>query len=460
MLVHGGVGQGKTRLTREFARLVTLKDEQVVVRETLPLTEVSPRQIMSGDEPADDRDFAKPANLLLLVDEADLWPVRKLRKLMHDMAGTGYRQVRLLLTGRAATEWWPPLAASPSLPDLSYDDLLLQAPGPAESRELADAVASSHAAQLEWSKPPPLPEEVWQQLDRCPPLSVELMVVARMHAAEAGLPVPETLHEATEAILYKELRCWEHMHGMTDPVPGSADYRILLNARAMRRAVYTATLTGPLGKTTAKQVVDLAGIGCALDSQQVLDDHARCYPAADSRYLAPLPSCLAEEFLGLLVPDPARPSGALLRDRWAVTAPFHILDLLDPRAREDEDATRDSATKAGLTPNPRTPDYSGLTFGPQHKSLVLRLVRAAAAWPHLAEQQLYPLAERYPQVLARTEGVWSELLNISAEPSCKALAALGQAVDEILPRDGREWLTAKDTLRQFATRKNPTTTNC
>jgi hypothetical protein len=456
MLVHGALGQGKTRLTREFVSRVALWDARVIVRETIALTEVSPRLIASQDGSADHRDGAEPTHLLLLVDEADLWPAHKLRKLLRDMAATSYRQIRLLLTGRAAADWWSALEASLSPLDVRWHDLLLQTPDPAEMRELAIAAASSYAARLGWDEPPALPEELWRQLDGCPALSVELMVLARMHAAEAGRSLPGTLREAVEVALHKELRCWEHMHGTTDPFPGSADYRIQLDPRAMRRAVYAATLTGPLGETTARRVVDLAGLGCALDSQQVIDDHARCYPAADSQYLAPLPTCLAEEFLGLLVPDPARPSGTPLRDRWAVTAPFHILGLLDPRECEEEEAARDSAARAGMAPDPPTPGYyPGITFGPQRKPLVLRLVRASATWPHLAERQLYPLAERYPQVLVRTEGVWSELLNIPAQPSDKALAALGQAADEVLARDSQEWLTAKDTLRKLAERKNP-----
>ena len=455
MLVHGTVGQGKTRLTREFARKMTLRDEKVIVRETIPLTEVSLGMLTSEDEPPTHRSDPKPTDLLLLVDEADLWPAQKLRKMLRDIAATSYRRVRLLLTGRAAAEWWPALAASRSITDVRWDDLLLEPPGPAEMRELAAPAASSHAARLQWDEPPALPEELWKQLGGCPPLSIELMVLARMHAAEAGWPAPNTQREAAQIALHKELRCWEHMHGTTDPVPGSTDYRIRLDPRGMRRAVYAATLAGPLGQTTARRIVDLAGLSCAPDSQQVIDDHARCYPAADSQYLVPLPAFLAEEFLGLLVPDPKHPSRALLRDQWAVDAPFHILNLLDPQERDDEEATRDSAARAGLDPSPPTPGYSGHTFGPQHKPVVLRLARAAATWPHLAERQLYPLAERYPRVLVRADGVWSELLNIPAAPSSKVLAALGQAADEVLPQDSPEWLTAKDTLRQLADRKNP-----
>lgn len=49
--------------------------------------------------------------------------------------------------------------------------------------------------------------------------------------------------------------------------------------------------------------------------------------------------------------------------------------------------------------------------------------------------------------------MWPELLNIPAEPSDKALAALGQAADEVFSQDSQAWLTAKDMLRKLADRK-------
>jgi hypothetical protein len=204
-------------------------------------------------------------------------------------------------------------------------------------------------------------------------------------------------------------------------------------------------------------VVNLAELGGALDPQQILDDHARCYPADDNQYLAPLPTCLAEEFLGLLVPGSTHATGAGTQDKWALNAPFRILDLLDTQARQDEKLTRAAAAKAGFTPRLPTPDYSKHTFGPQHRPLVMRLVRAASIWPHLAEQQLYPLAEHYPHVLTSVESIWPELLKIQIQPPDKVLAALSQAAADSLPQGSPEWRIAMNALRQFADRKTGNT---
>ena len=145
MLVHGAGGQGKTRLTRHFADLMASEGEHVVVRETIPLTEVTVAMVTSEDEPLKHSGGPQPSDLLLLVDEADLWPEPKLLKLLRDMAATGYRRIRVLMTGRSATGWWLSLAAN--LPDLACGELLLESPSADELRELAIAAAGSHAAR-------------------------------------------------------------------------------------------------------------------------------------------------------------------------------------------------------------------------------------------------------------------------------------------------------------------------
>ena len=452
LLVHGAVGQGKTRLTRQFASLIADRRDQPVVRETISLTEVPIQPSAGQDEPADTG--VRPAGILLLVDEADLWTSRKLRKLFHDTAALRCDRVRLLLTARSPAEWWPVLHNGLNLPEVTWHDLPLGPLNPPSMRDLASAAARSHAAVLGWAEPPPLTGEIWAQLAESPPLSVELVVLAGIHAANDGQLAPTNPHAAAERFLQKELRYWEHLHGSHDPHPGNAASRIRLVPQVMRRAVYIATLAGPLGEATARRIVGLACLGGAPDPQQLIEDHARCYPADDNQYLAPLPTCLAEEFLGLLVPGSTRPTGPINQDKWALNAPFRILDLLDPQAREDEKLTRTATAKAGFAPRLPTPDYSEhITFGPQQTPLVMRLVRAASKWPHLAEQQLYPLAELYPQVVTSVEGVWPELLKIRTQPSDKVLAALSQAIVRSMPQHSPEWRMAMNALRQLADRK-------
>jgi hypothetical protein len=451
MLVHGAGGQGKTRLTREFARNVG-QEGRLCARETIPLTEVPVPLAASRDEfpaPGDE----DGAGILLVVDEADLWPARNLRKLFCDMAEMRWSRVRLLLTARGKAEWWPGLRGRLDIPDVCWDELPLGPLDAASARELAVVAGQSHAAMLGWAQPSALTEDVWEQLAGGPPLSIELMVLAGMHAADAGSAAPEELHEAAELLLQKEQRCWEHMYGMDDAHPGSAAYRIRLEPRFMRRAAYTGTLTGPLGECAARQVTSLARLGCTLDEQQILDDHARCYPAGDNQYLAPLPACLSEEFLGLLVPTPARPPGAIAEDPWTAHAPFRILGLRDTQARRGMELTQANASRAGIKFARSTHGYSQYTFGPQLKPLIIRLARAASRWPHLAERQLYPLAEHYPLAVINVEGVWSELLKISLEPPDRVLDALSRAAVGTLPPGSPELLAAMNALQTLADRK-------
>jgi hypothetical protein len=269
-----------------------------------------------------------PDGILVVVDEADLWPWRKLLRLFHDAPAWQSHHVRVLMAARASGKWWDTLRAELSPLEITSDQLRLEPLNPADTRKLAEVAGRSFAKDLRWDEPSPLPPEVFDKLAGSPPLSVELIVLGRVIAQHSGQPEPRDMRAAVEVILEKELRYWSRMYSM-EPDGGQDPHRILVNPGFMARVVYVATLTGPLGYTVAEQVVDLARIGCSLDAQLIIDDHARCYPPTDDNLcLAPLPSCVAEEFLGLLIPDPERETSLLTPDPWATTIPFHLLGLV------------------------------------------------------------------------------------------------------------------------------------
>lgn len=242
MLVFGAGGQGKTRLIRRFADILGERDEPPQVWQAFSLTEAFVRG-MAGDDRSADSGSEAPAGILLLIDEADGWPRRKLLKLVRDVAAWQCGRVRVLLTSRAAGMWWTGLRAELDLAEVTWRLRRLEPLGPADLRELASQAGRSLARALgRPAPPPPLPREVWDQIAASPPLSVELMVLARLCASAAGQPEPAQWQAAVEVMLEKELRYWARLYGMgADEDP----YRILLRPALMARAVYLATLTGP-----------------------------------------------------------------------------------------------------------------------------------------------------------------------------------------------------------------------
>lgn len=450
MLVHGAGGQGKTRLMRQFATIVRGRAEEAQIWEALPFTEVP----VHGTSSADDKKDADAAlgAILLLVDEADLWPTRKLLQLFRETTTWPCDRIRVLLTARAAGMWWADLRAELSPLEIACQQLRLEPLHAAGIRELAENGGNCFAAALKWIEPQPVPQEVLDELAGSPPLSVELMVLARTYAHHAGYPMPKHLQAAIEVILEKELRYWARMYGMEESGAGEDPHRIHVQPTFMARAVYVATLAGPLGHNEAQLVLRLARIGCNVDTQQVIDDHARCYPPVDGNlWLVPLAPCVAEEFLGMLVPDPTREAGLIAEDSWASDAPFHVLDLMSPQERATEAFEREASAKARV-PVPSAADQYGLhTFGPQLERVVLRLVRAALKHPHLANQQLYPLARLYPKAVVLAGGTaLTELTEICPALPDDVRKVLEEAATECEADDLAGYQQAIDALQRLA----------
>ncbi len=283
------------------------------------------------------------------------------------------------------------------------------------------------------------------------------MVLARLTTANSGAK-PGTVWAATERILEKELRYWSRLYGVEQPTDATDPYLVRLSPPFMARAVFAATLTGPRGLNEAQQIVELAHMGGMLDAQQVVDDHARCYPSAvvDER-LAPLPSCLAEHFHAVFVPAIPGSAGVLGDDAWAIDAPFHVLGLMPPGARKAEDETRQRSIAAGTEPPPETPTYSRWTFEPWLERTVMHVVRAASSWPHVAQRQLYPLVELYPKAIVMAGPA---VIDALAEMylADEVWRTLLQATKECNVDDSAEWQAAMDLRQRRANREWPPST--
>lgn len=425
MLVHGGGGQGKTRLVRQFAGIIHERQEPPQVCEAVSLPEVAVHGQAGEGEDAD-TDHSAPVGLLLLVDEADVWPTGKLLMLLRDAAGSRPERVRVLLTARASGTWWSGVCAELHRSGIASNDLRLETLDTEATRELAAAAGRSLAKAQGLPPPPPLTQNVLDLLAGSPPLSVELMVLARMRADPGQLPMD--LRSAVEIVLEKELRYWAALYGVDNSEPN----RIKLSPDLMKRAVYIATLSGPLPADLALDVVRHARISGNADPQQVIDDHARCYPPSylDTDRLVPLANCLAEEFLGMLVTDGQPETSLITPDAWADSAPFRILGLTPPSERKAEEDARQRAATAGIDVPPAEPKYtSAYTFRSELLDrTILRLVQAASTQPHLAERQLYPLARNYPEaVVMTTNSALAELLAMNPPPAPDVLETLEHA---------------------------------
>ncbi|MGO8893092.1 MAG: hypothetical protein ACLQB1_25895 [Streptosporangiaceae bacterium] len=186
----------------------------------------------------------------------------------------------MLATARTHGWWWASLGTEPGLPVITWHEPLLLGPFDATAaRQLAKAAGRSFAEKLGWPPPPPLSQHDLDQLARSSAASYELLVLARLYAANTGLSAPQSQRAAAELMLEQELRYWARMYGGD----GTEDpYRIRLAPQFMARAVYLATLAGTFGYDIAQPITQLAGLGCYLGPQQIIEDHARCYPADDN----------------------------------------------------------------------------------------------------------------------------------------------------------------------------------
>jgi tetratricopeptide (TPR) repeat protein len=370
-LVYGSGGQGKSRLAAQFARHHAAEWAVWQARQALPGAQ-QPARLPAAP--------AGVAGVLVVADYADRWPADSLQALISDLHAMTQQlpealPLRVLLLARAAGLWWEALeqrldtdygipAAAQVLPPL----------GGEVSRDELFTVAWDHfAAALGVTGAVPAGAGAAAPAGLGGPgfglvLTVHMTALAGVDACRQGETAPGDPARVSAYLLKRERAHWQQWHARGED-------RLATPPQVMGRAVYAATLAGPLPQADGVTALARAQVAAAPDhARQVLDDHRKCYPAQNpATVLEPLyPDRLGEDFLALTTPG--QPGGtaadlAAFTDAWAADA---IPGLLAPGAEQDQ------------------PPWSG--------PAVTVLIETARRWPHMAAGQLYPLLRARPEL--------------------------------------------------------------
>ncbi|MEN3539808.1 hypothetical protein AAH991_32190 [Microbispora sp. ZYX-F-249] len=324
--LHGPGGQGKTRLAGHLAASAADDGWKVIVAEHAPA-----RVVDAEEQTSHDLRLGAARGLLMLVDYADRWPLAHLTWLFSNKVLDQNVPVRVLLLARNEHVWpalrhaltqagWPPeacitqsLGALPNAKDARGDMFVAARDCFARRYGLAEAAAIRVPDWLER-------EEFGLTLA----VHMAALVAVDRHARSAPPPAPreDDMTALTAYLLERESLHWHALHGAVDSLAGACG-TFDTHPTQMRRAVFTAVLTGALGYRDARAVLDAVGVGG--DTDRVLTDHAFCYPPADPRtVLEPLyPDRLAEDFLALCLPGHDLPEHR--PEAWAADAPEMLL---------------------------------------------------------------------------------------------------------------------------------------
>lgn len=411
--LHAPGGQGKTRLAGAFARLSDDANWKVIIA-------MHGLGVVHPPPGSEDLRHAGAAGVLLIVDYADRWPVSHLAWLFSNALLHQPCPARLLLIART-THGWPAVRAALDSQQAETADLHLE-PLPDDRvrrqemyRVARDAFSGQYGID---------PAAVEHQSSLDDPdfgltLAVHMAALVDVDAAVHGLRAPSDMAGLSAYLLDRERRHWCTLYeNRTEGLEfGTAP-------GVIARTTFTAALTGAVGHQDGTVVLRTLDVGA--DPQRALTDHAMCYPPADpaqGTVLEPLyPDRLAEDFLALCMPG--HDLTGYPADPWCIGAPADLLEA-----------------EPGHAPR-------AVTF----------LTAAAARWPHLATQHLYPLLRRNPALAVRAgSAALSTLADLPGVP-----AKLLESVDARFPAEpdvdldpGIAAVTCRLAEHQLAATDNP-----
>ncbi|MFD9736014.1 hypothetical protein [Umezawaea sp. NPDC059074] len=282
--LHGPGGQGKTRLAFRFAA------------DTL----TGGWHVLTAAPTGTDHALSGAAGVLLVVDYADRWRLSALGSVVEEIALSASGPVRVLLVARSTGLWSGVRGDLRARPALDVHATALELPPLAEApddRERAfDHAKTSFAPLFGVDDPsairPPGPLDSGSVLS----LHMAALVAVDAHARDV---TPST--DLSGYLLDREESLWHKLHETSSS---------FTTPRLMRRATFVACLTGAVPYDVARTAL----AKFTPDPDQVVDDHAVCYPTATpEQNLQPLlPDRLAEDYLARLLP------GGDDEARWAV----------------------------------------------------------------------------------------------------------------------------------------------
>jgi tetratricopeptide (TPR) repeat protein len=363
--LHGPGGQGKTRLVGQVAEELIGRGWKVVTA-THGLGAVLPQP---GSQ---DMRIGEAPGVLLIVDYADRWSLTHLTWLLSNaLVHQTATLARVLLVARTA-EGWPTLRQSLARFQAGTSQQLLgflpDEPG-ARGRAFI-AARNSFAPHYGIADPNVIvPPARFDRPGWGLTLTVHMAALVAVDAHVHERPSPQDPVGLTSYLLDRERAHWTYLwKNRARAGKQASGLEFQTRPSVMSRAVFTASLTGPVSDAVGKTVLN--SLDLELPSDLILTDHAVCYPPADARLatvLEPLyPDRLAEDFLGVTMPGHAADQPAY---PWAPAVATTLL-----------------ARGANQIPAEYTP--RAIAF----------LAAAAERWPHVGETFLHPLLRRDPQL--------------------------------------------------------------
>ncbi len=395
-LVHASGGQGKTRLAAKFAAASAAEGWLVWQARHRPAA-ATPSATDGQRETA-----AAGRGVLLVVDYAERWPPGHLVQVLGDGALRGHGPVRVLLLGRPAGLWWTALRHELDKVDAAADEMPLAPLAPTrEDRVAVFTAARNRFAELLTVVDPGgiAPPVDLDEDDYARVLTAHMAALVAVDAAGSGRRAPADAVGLSSYLLDREHAYWQHLHThraehTTPPL-------------VMSRAVFLATLARPLPRERAVGVLRHVELASSAETcGQTIDDHAACYPPADTdTVFEPLyPDRLGEDFLALQLPG-------------------HTVASYNP----------DGWTANALSRMLAAAEGQGTEAAPQHiRNAVTVLIEAARRWPHLAAGHLYPLLRARPELAIATGGAALTVLAAFNDIDMTVL----EAIEPLLP-DGR-----------------------